>query len=504
MKTLINLERLKAKLANDFGVTIKAIDAYLQKVVFNQEVKELNQREIRQILSNADGEIKGLFRVYIQGLKDNWRGLYAHRSQSLHTTFKRSLSEPKRLLAYADKVMAKPLNLSANTGISLDEILAKFSQDESDRIIRAIRLAHSEGLTNDKLVQMIRGSKARRYQDGILNISTRHARVIAHTGTAVINSHAKQDFIAQNRDIVKAIKIMATLDLRTSPICRDKDGQIMPIDKAVFPPYHFNCRSDYELITDDYTPPKQRASMNGVVKNQSYYEWLKSQPKDEVAKVLGKQKAEIFLADGMTVDKFKQLGLDKTFMPMGLDELIGVEKRKPAYQSIHLGGLKPRHSEVIRLQNEPTKHGEKPKTPRPAEAQLADLLQQYFGIYLVRYDDRYHKASPTGNPPDFATKDNELPIKEWQTLDVMYAIDDDVDIKAYLHSITKSDKAWERQKENIINHIEKSDIVPLDLRKFDKQRLEKIIGFVLSLDEEQQNKILIIKGDDDDYDKQGQ
>lgn len=66
--------------------------------------------------------------------------------------------------------------------------------------------------------------------------------------------------------------------------------------------------------------------------------------------------------------------------------------------------------------------------------------------------------------------------------------------------MTKSDKAWDRQKENIINHIEKSDIVPLDLRKFDKQRLEKIIDFLLSLDEKQQNKILIIQGDDD-YDK---
>ncbi|WP_413773781.1 hypothetical protein [Moraxella catarrhalis] len=49
--------------------------------------------------------------------------------------------------------------------------------------------------------------------------------------------------------------------------------------------------------------------------------------------------------------------------------------------------------------------------------------------------------------------------------------------------------------------MEKSDIVPLDLRKFDKQRLEKIIDFLLSLDEKQQNKILIIQGDDDDYDK---
>ncbi|OAV25319.1 hypothetical protein AO370_1069 [Moraxella catarrhalis] len=41
----------------------------------------------------------------------------------------------------------------------------------------------------------------------------------------------------------------------------------------------------------------------------------------------------------------------------------------------------------------------------------------------------------------------------------------------------------------------------MDLRKFDKQRLEKIIDFLLSLDEKQQNKILIIQGDNDDYDK---
>ena len=33
MKTLINLERLKTKLANDFNVTIKDILAFLQRVV---------------------------------------------------------------------------------------------------------------------------------------------------------------------------------------------------------------------------------------------------------------------------------------------------------------------------------------------------------------------------------------------------------------------------------------------------------------------------------------
>lgn len=325
MKKLINLERFKTKLANDFGDTTKAINAYLQKAVFNQEVRSLNTRKLRQILGDADGKIQALLVLYTEQLKDNWRGLYKHRSQSLHRQFSLNESKPTLPLADADKAMAKPLNFTTNTGISINEILAKFSKDEADRIIRAIRLAHHEGLTNDKLIQMIRGSRAKRHQDGILAISTRHAKAIAHTGVAVVNSQAKQDFISQNSDIIRAIKVVATLDLRTSSICRAKDGQIMPIDKAVYPPYHFNCRSTFELITDDYKQPAHRASMNGVVKNQTYYEWLKTQPISDIQSVIGKKKAKLFLSDTMTADKFRELGLDKTFMPISLDELAKSE-----------------------------------------------------------------------------------------------------------------------------------------------------------------------------------
>ena len=217
--------------------------------------------------------------------------------------------------------------------------------------------------------------------------------------------------------MVTGIKVSATLDLRTSAICRYLDGEFMPIERAKYPPYHFNCRSSFEIVYDGYTPPKQRASMNGVVENQTYYEWLKGQNKADIQQVLGKKKAELFLSDGMTAKKFKQLQFDRVFSPMNLKELIEAENTakiiKPSYQIVNLKNLKPRQSEALRLQYEPIKRGEKPKTPRPAEAELADLLQQYFGIYLVRYDDRYHKSSPTGNPSDFTKKDNDLPAKKW-------------------------------------------------------------------------------------------
>nr|DAT44756.1 MAG TPA: minor capsid protein [Caudoviricetes sp.] len=513
MKTLINLERLKTQLANDFKISIEEILAFLQRVVFNEELSDLSQKQIRVIIRRTNDQLTTIFGAFVGNLKSNWQELFKHRYKM------DAPKDIKTLQKYADEVFKKPLQLDSKMGITLDELLNAFTDTERKKITNAIRLAHHDGLPNAKLVQMIRGSRARNYQDGILQTTTRHAKTIAHTGTAIVANQAKQAVIADNADIIKGIKVIATLDLRTSSICRGLDGVFMPLDKARYPPYHFNCRSSFEIVYDGYTAPKQRASEHGVVENQSYYEWLKNQPAQYQDEALGKTRAKLFRDGGMTVERFRALQLDKNFTPLTLDEMKQLEpkafkkafgvidetkaenKPTPFYQTINLGDLKPRRSEVIRLQNEPIKHGEKPQTPRPAEAELADLLQQYFGIYLVRYDDRYHKISPTANPPDFAKKHSDLPSKQWQTLDVMYAIGNDVDIKAYLHSMTKSDKAWDRQKENIINHIEKSDIVPLDLRKFDKQRLEKIIDFLLSLDEKQQNKILIIQGDNDDYDK---
>ena len=321
MKTLINLERLKTKLANDFNVTIKDILAFLQRVVFNKEIGDLSQKEVNIVIKKTDSQLKTLFGAFITNLKTDWRGLFNHRYE---------VDSPKNIKAlqkYADEVFAKPLRLDGKMGITLDELLDAFTDTERKKITNAIRLAHHEGLPNAKLVQMIRGSRARNYQDGILAITTRHAKTIAHTGTAIVANQAKQQFIHDNKDIIKGIKVIATLDLRTSSICRGLDGVFMPLDKARYPPYHFNCRSSFEIVYDGYQTPKQRASMDGVVKNQSYYEWLKNQPAQYQDEVLGKTRAKLFRDGGMTVERFRALQLDKHFTPLTLEQMRALEPK---------------------------------------------------------------------------------------------------------------------------------------------------------------------------------
>lgn len=329
MKKLINLERLKAKLANDFNVTIKDILAFLQKVVFNKEIGDLSQKEVNIVIKKTDSQLKTLFGAFITNLKTDWRGLFNHCYE---------VDSPKNIKAlqkYADEVFAKPLRLDSKMGVTLDELLDVFNDEERKKIINAIRLAHHEGLPNAKLIQMIRGSRARNYQDGILATTTRNAQTIARTGTAIMASEAKQAVIRDNADIIKGIKVVATLDRRTSPICRGRDGVFMPIDKAVYPPYHFNCRSSFEIVYDGYTAPKQRASMDGVVKNQTYYEWLKNQPAQYQDEVLGKTRAKLFRDGGLTVERFRVLQLDKNFTPLTLDEMKHLEPKAFKKASIH-------------------------------------------------------------------------------------------------------------------------------------------------------------------------
>lgn len=321
MKKLINLERLKAKLVNDFNITIKDILAFLQKAVFNKEIGDLSQKEVNIVIKKTDSQLKTLFGAFITNLKTDWWGLFNHRYE---------VDSPKNIKAlqkYADEVFKKPLQLDGKMGVTLDELLDAFNDEERKKIINAIRLAHHEGLSNAKLIQMIRGSRARNYQDGILATTTRHAKTIAHTGTAIVANQAKQAVIADNADIIKGIKILATLDLRTSGICRHLDGEIMPIDKAVYPPYHYNCRSSFEIVYDGYTAPKQRASEHGVVENQSYYEWLKNQPAQYQDEVLGKTRAKLFRDGGMTVERFRALQLDKHFTPLTLEQMRALEPK---------------------------------------------------------------------------------------------------------------------------------------------------------------------------------
>lgn len=123
----------------------------------------------------------------------------------------------------------------------------------------------------------------------------------------VANASSQQVYEA-NQDITKKYRYVATLDSRTSSICRALDGREFEYGKGPTPPQHFNCRSttvpviDYEGLGFTPPPPAKRASMDGQVPaDLSYGQWLAKQDAATKAEVLGKEKVPYF---NMLVDKY--------------------------------------------------------------------------------------------------------------------------------------------------------------------------------------------------------
>jgi SPP1 gp7 family putative phage head morphogenesis protein len=122
-------------------------------------------------------------------------------------------------------------------------------------------------------------------------------QVIALIRTSInqVANTASQQVYEANQDITPRYRYVATLDTRTSAICRALDGKEFEYGKGPMPPQHFNCRSTTVPIIDpDILPPSTtatRASKDGQVPiDTTYGKWLKDKmPGESNADVLARQ-----------------------------------------------------------------------------------------------------------------------------------------------------------------------------------------------------------------------
>ena len=144
---------------------------------------------------------------------------------------------------------------------------------------------------------------------------------ITRTSVNQVANTASQQVYMANPDLTSKYRYVATLDARTSPVCRDLDGQEFEYGKGPMPPQHFGCRSttvpviDYEKIQEKYPnvkPPskplgKRAAAGGSVPSNTTYSQWLYEQraktkkgnlsqfePGTRQIQTLGKEKAKYF------------------------------------------------------------------------------------------------------------------------------------------------------------------------------------------------------------------
>lgn len=218
--------------------------------------------------------------------------------------------------------MARPMQ-----GRLLKEWAASIESDRMARIRDAIRIGFTENETIDQIARRIRGTKALGYADGLIEIDRRAAQAVVRTAVNHTATYARQAFYERNDSLVKSVKWVATLDSRTTPICRARDGKLYPLSSGPRPPAHWNCRSTITPVLKswrdlgidaDEMDAGTRASMDGQVPaDLTYQGWLSKKPASYQDEVLGPSRGRLFRDGGLTLDRF----VDRSGKQYTLDQL---------------------------------------------------------------------------------------------------------------------------------------------------------------------------------------
>ncbi len=135
---------------------------------------------------------------------------------------------------------------------------------QAELFSKTVRNGLLVGESTDKIARRLkgrlrfgqRGSVRQIAQAGgeVTSMSNRQVMAVVRTSINQVANTASQQVYEANQDITSKYRYTATLDSRTSPICRALDGREFEYGKGPTPPQHFNCRSttvpviDYEAL----------------------------------------------------------------------------------------------------------------------------------------------------------------------------------------------------------------------------------------------------------------
>lgn len=157
-------------------------------------------------------------------------------------------------------------------------------------------------------------------------IGRQRLTVIARTEMQRVANRAAMEQYERNRDVVKRVQIIETLDDRTCLVCAVLDGQIRRLGSGDIPPFHPQCRGfitpvvmsleEMGLNKDDF-PPSVQSVLDGEPSDRVLYpEWFKGQSDGFQRNILGDTRFELFKGGELELTDFVDT-VDLRILPVG-------------------------------------------------------------------------------------------------------------------------------------------------------------------------------------------
>lgn len=335
----VYLEGLKTGYANEFDRFLRAMQRdIVAQIAAVEDMESLKGRRLNALLRAVRKTLDTGFGDYETVWREQLAELGAYEAEFEVKGLKKTVDADFTLPAPAqimDAAFARPLSV---TGIDEGKLLEPFFRDWTgktyERVEGAIRLGAAQGQTTQQVIRRIRGTRARKYQDGLIAITKREVDMMTRTALQHMANSAKTTTWDANKDIIEAMEWLSVLDGRTSLLCRSLSGREFPIGKGPQPPAHMNCRSTLipvlrkGLSLLGKSGKQFSRGEDGVKRvnaDLTYHEWLKTQSAEFQDSVLGETRGKLLRNGGLTAKRFSELQLDKKFQPRTLDEIRALE-----------------------------------------------------------------------------------------------------------------------------------------------------------------------------------
>ena len=308
----VYLERYKSRVVREILEMVKETEGKVQARLLKKELQDLPPREIGRLLKLIKLETDKGYDKVIRLLNQRVEEIAAYEALWQHRILQNIVPVQIDFIAPSEEQVIAAATSRPFAGKVLKGWFQDLPTKSFDQVRRTIRQGYVDGLTTQQVVRQIRGSRT---QTGIVNMSRRSAETAVRTAIAHTANVARGEVYRRNRRVIKSVEWVATLDSRTTAVCRARDGKVYPVDTGPRPPAHAGCRSttipvlkslrDLGIKVDEKDVASTRASMNGQVSSELNYDrWLRKQPVDFQDEVLGKSKAKLFRSGGVALDRF--------------------------------------------------------------------------------------------------------------------------------------------------------------------------------------------------------
>lgn len=327
-------------------------------------------QKIEAILKRADAEIEALLlrtkgpysQIRLQALKKQideiLNDIHSRVSTSLISSVRDTVATSAEVETSAFKrllpagldvttpnigVLVKASMIKPFNGAVLGDWINQLQQGDLDRTWKTILDGITTGETTDNIIRNVIGSADLRYKDGVREVTRRGAQALVRTAITNAANEGRQGMWEDNQDLISCIRWVSTLDSRTTPICRSRDGHVGPVvpdpnwqpppgapllqPPMVRPPAHANCRSTTVAVIRSWKelgfsvselPKGTRASMNGQVpEDMTYWDWFSKQSASIQKEVLGPGRYDLWKSGKIDVSEF----VDDRGHVLTLDEL---------------------------------------------------------------------------------------------------------------------------------------------------------------------------------------